>query len=102
MLIGYYQKDKKKLPKKKAWERYQNLSEEKKREYGHEQYRNLSEGEKNKKLQYGCERYRNLPEDENQKLVEYRKNYSKMQKLIKTGRNVKNFYWIRYVGPWNI
>ena len=49
-----------------------------------ETYRNLSEEERNKKRQYGRKRYRNLPEDEKERLVEYRKNYSKIQK-IKTG-----------------
>ena len=39
---------------------------------------------KNKKWKHGCEQYRNLPEDEKERLAEYRKNYSKMQK-IKTG-----------------
>ena len=47
-------------------------------------YQNLSEEDKNKKRQYVCERYRNIPQDEKQKLVEYRKNFSKMQKLIRT------------------
>ena len=49
----YYQNNKEKL-RKKARERYQSLSKEKK------------EG----KWQYGHERYKNLPEDEKQKLVE--------------------------------
>ena len=43
----YYQKKQRKVSKK-AGERYQDLSEEK----------------KNKKVQYGRERYKNLPEDE--------------------------------------
>ena len=47
---GYYKKNKEGL-KKKAYEKYQDLSEE----------------EKNKKRQYGCEWYKNLPEDEKQK-----------------------------------
>ena len=37
--------------------------------------------QKKKKRHYDCERYRNLPEYEKQRLVEYRKNYSKMQKV---------------------
>ena len=36
---------------------------------------------KKKKLKYGRKRYRNLTEDEKQRLVEYRKNYSKIQKI---------------------
>ena len=48
---GYYKKNKEGLKKKKAYEKYQDLSEE----------------EKNKKRQYGCEWYKNLPEDEKQK-----------------------------------
>ena len=39
---------------------------------------------KNNKRKYGCEPYSNVPEDETQRLVEYRKNYFRMQKLIKT------------------
>ena len=35
---------------------------------------------KKKKRQYGHERYKNLPEDEKQKLVEYSKKYYKMRK----------------------
>lgn len=40
---------------KKAHERHQNLSDE-------------------KKQKYGCERYKNLPKHKKQRLVEYRKN----------------------------
>ena len=46
---------------KKACNRYQSLSKEK----------------KEKKRQYGCERYKNLPEDEKEKLIEYTKNILK-------------------------
>ena len=35
---------------------------------------------KKKKQQYGHEQYKNLPEDDKQRLVEYRKNYYKMRK----------------------
>ena len=49
---------------KKALERYQNLSKEK----------------KEKKRQYGRECYQNLSEDEKNKLVEYRKKYYRMRK----------------------
>ena len=38
-----------------------------------EQYRNLSEEEKNKKQKYGRERYKNRSEYEKERLVEYRK-----------------------------
>ena len=48
----------KKYYKKKACERYQNLSNE----------------EKGKKQQYGYKLYKNLSDDEKQKLAEYRKN----------------------------
>ena len=40
----------------------------------------LLQKKKNKKREYGCERYKNLSEDEQQKLVEYRKRYYKKQK----------------------
>ena len=49
---------------KKARERYQNLSKEK----------------KEKKRQCGCEHYKNLSEDEKQKLAQYRKKYYRMRK----------------------
>ena len=52
----YYQENKERL-KKKARERYQNLSKEEK-----------------KKRQYGRECYKNLLKDEKDELVEYRKN----------------------------
>ena len=42
---------------------------------------------KKKKLKYDRKRYRNLTEDEKQRLVEYRKNYSKIQK-IKTDSSI--------------
>ena len=47
-----------------------------------ERYKNLSKEEKEKKRQYGCERYKNLSEDEKQKLVEYRKKYYRMRKIV--------------------
>ena len=56
----YYQENKERLQKNLVKD--QNLSKEK------------------KKRQYGCERYKNLSEDENQKLVEYRKKYYRMRK----------------------
>ena len=40
-----------------------------------ERYQSLSKEKKAKKLQYGLEQYKNLPEDEKQKFVEYRKKY---------------------------
>ena len=36
---------------------------------------------KKKKRQYGRERYKNLSEDEKRKLIEYRKKYYKMKKI---------------------
>ena len=58
ILSAKYEKIKKDY-KKKACERYQNLSKE----------------EKEKKWQYGRESYKNLSEDEKQKFAEYRKHY---------------------------
>ena len=58
MLTGYYHKNRERL-QKKACERYQDLSEEKKakkRQYAGEQYRNPFDEEKNKKRQYSRER----------------------------------------------
>ena len=37
---------------------------------------------KNKKRQYGHERYKNLSEYEKQKLVEHRKQYCKIRKMV--------------------
>ena len=68
----------------------QNLSEEKKNEKMLRNDWNLSEKQKQKTLKWALERYRIPQEDEKQILVEYRKNYSKMQKLIKT---TWFFYW---------
>ena len=62
-----------------------------------ERAQNLSEEEKN--LKYGRKRYRNLTEDEKERLVEYRKNYSKIQK-IKTDSfidSVKSLHEIKKV-----
>ena len=86
MLTGYYQKNKERLWEK-AGERCQNLSEEdkhKKQKYDREQYKILLKKKKTKKRQCAHERYRNLPEDKKQRLTEYKKNYSKIQK-VKTG-----------------
>ena len=38
-------------------------------------YKNLSEGEKEKKHQYHCDRNKNLSDEEKQKKVEYMRNY---------------------------
>ena len=62
MSTEYYQKNKERL-RKKARERYQNISNKEKSKrwkYGHERNRNLSEEENNKKYQYGRERYKKL------------------------------------------
>ena len=61
----YYQENKERF-RKKARERYQNLSKE----------------EKEKKRQYDCERYKSLLENGKQKLVEYRKKYYRMRKNV--------------------
>ena len=45
-------------------------------------YQNLSEEEKYK-CQNGHEHYKNFPESDKQRLVEYRKSYSRMQKVNK-------------------
>ena len=60
----HYQENKLKTTKKRARERYQNLSKK----------------EKEKQKQYGRERYKNLLEDEKQKFVEYRKKYYRIRK----------------------
>ena len=60
----YYQDNKERL-QKKACEKYQIYLKKKKK----------------KKQQYGCENYKNLSEDEKQKLVEYRKKYYRIRKM---------------------
>ena len=55
---------------KNARERYQDLSEEDKNKYTHEQERNLCEEKKNKMQKYGRVWYKSPAEDVNQKLVE--------------------------------
>ena len=57
----YYRENKERL-QKRARERYENLSKEKKKQH------------------YGSERYKNLSEDKKDKLVEYRKKYCRMRK----------------------
>ena len=37
---------------------------------------------KKKKRQYGCERYKSLSEEEKEKLVEYRKKFYRMRKIV--------------------
>ena len=65
-LTGYSQQNKESIHKS-VCEKYQNLSEEK------------------KKHQYACECYKNLLEDEKQRLVEYgKKIILECKKLIKT------------------
>ena len=61
----YYQENKERL-RKKAREKYQNLSKE----------------EKEKKRQYGRERYKNLSEDENKSLLSIGKKYYRMRKNV--------------------
>ena len=71
--------------KKKTRKRYQNLSEEEKNnkhQYAHERYKILYEEEKNKKCQYGHMVANDIKIFLNMKSkVEYRKHYSKMQKI---------------------
>ena len=45
------------------------------REQARDNYRNLSEKDKNKKREYGRSRHRNMSEEKKQKLKEYQKNY---------------------------
>ena len=59
----YYQEIKER-PQKKAHERYQNLSKDK----------------KVTKQQYGRESYKNLSEDEKQKVFDYKKKFYRMRK----------------------
>ena len=73
MKNNYYKRKQGKAFKKGSWKVPKSSEEEKdkRRQYGHEQYRNLSEAEKETKPQYGREQYENLLEDEKQRLAEY-------------------------------
>ena len=51
------------------------------KEQARDNYRNLSEDDKNKKREYGRNRYHNMPEEKKQKLKEYQKNYRETKKL---------------------
>ena len=70
---------------KNAHERYQNFSEEEKKQkvkiWSWKIKKSFWWIKKPKKRQYSREQYTNLPEDGKQRLVECRKNYSKMQKI---------------------
>ena len=44
-------------------------------------YRNLSDEDKNKKREYGRNRYHNVSEEKKQRLKEYQKNYRETKKL---------------------
>ena len=48
-------------------------------EKAHKRYQNHSKKKMKKKRQYGREHFKNLSEDENQKLAEYRKRYYRMR-----------------------
>ena len=58
--------------------------------YSKDVFLSFSKEEKEKKRQYGHERYKNLPQDEKQKLVEYRKKYYKMI-------TIGNYYCKKYL-----
>ena len=44
-------------------------------------YRNLSEEDRNKKREYGRNRHHNMSEEKKQRLKEYQKNYPETKKL---------------------
>ena len=81
MLTVYYQKNPKKLKKSlqkgliKCTKIFLKKKKNKNRQYACEQYRNLSEEEK-EKGHYGHERYKNFLENEKQRLVEHINSYS--------------------------
>ena len=47
------------------------------KEQARDNYKNLSEENKNKKREYGKKRYHNMSEEKKQRLKEYQKNYCK-------------------------
>ena len=77
----YYQKKNKK--QKSVLNRakdYDKTDTERLRQKARDQYRSLSEEEKNKKREYGRNRYHNMSEEKKQKLKEYQKNYREAEK----------------------
>ena len=75
MVNNYYQKHKERL-RKKAWERYQNLSEEEKdkiRKKAWESYQNFAEEEKEKRSQYNQEHKKKLPDHGRNYYLTYKK-----------------------------
>ena len=52
----------------KIWSKNEEIPQKKKKK-ARERYQNLSKEEKKKQQQYGRERHKNLPEDEKQQLV---------------------------------
>ena len=76
MLTGYYKKNKERLQRKVCgW------------------YRNLSEEEKNKNRQYDRKQYKNFSYYEKQRPIEYRKKYSKIQKIIENKEKLTETSW---------
>ena len=85
MITEFFQEQSK--PSKKALERYQNLSKEKKtkkQKYGPDCHKSLSEEEKSKMRESACEQYKNLLDVEKQRLLEHVKNIL----------NYKNKVWL--------
>ena len=59
----------------------------------HERYQNLSKEDKGKKWQNGRERYKNISEDEKQKLAEYREVLRNEEKWLIIV--IRNYYYLK-------
>ena len=64
----------------RAKEYYKN-DKERLRKKARDKYRNLSEEDKNKGIEYGKNRYHNMSEEKKQKLKEYQKEYREKQEI---------------------
>ena len=61
-------------------EDYQENDKERLGLQARDKYRNLSEGEKNKKREYGKTRYCDMSKEKKRRLKEYQKNYHEAKK----------------------
>ena len=61
---------------------YYQRSRERLKKQARDEYKNLSEEEKNKKKEYGKNRYHNMSKENKQKLKEYQKNYREAKKSL--------------------
>ena len=76
--LTYYQRNRDVIVNR-AKDYYEN-DKERLRRKARDKYRNLSEEDKNKKREYGKTRYHNISEEKKQRVKEYQKNYCEAKK----------------------